>query len=68
MWGAHPRAPHVDRSMHKYVIRRLLLAVPVLVLASLIFPGLAISLAVLGFNLFGDTLRDAWDPKLRSRG
>lgn len=33
-----------------------------------IFPGLAISLAVLGFNLFGDTLRDAWDPKLRRRG
>jgi peptide/nickel transport system permease protein len=33
-----------------------------------IFPGLAISIAVLGFNLFGDTLRDAWDPKLRSRG
>ena len=33
-----------------------------------IFPGLAISLAVLGFNLFGDTLRDIWDPKLRGRG
>jgi peptide/nickel transport system permease protein len=33
-----------------------------------IFPGLAISLAVMGFNLFGDTLRDAWDPKLRRRG
>jgi ABC-type dipeptide/oligopeptide/nickel transport system permease subunit len=33
--------------------------------ASRIFPGSAISLAVLGFNLFGDTLRDAWDPKLR---
>lgn len=32
-----------------------------------IFPGLAISLAVLGFNLFGDTLRDMWDPKLRGR-
>jgi peptide/nickel transport system permease protein len=31
-----------------------------------IFPGLAISMAVLGFNLFGDTLRDAWDPKLRA--
>jgi ABC-type dipeptide/oligopeptide/nickel transport system permease subunit len=30
-----------------------------------IFPGLAISLAVFGFNLFGDTLRDAWDPRLR---
>jgi peptide/nickel transport system permease protein len=33
-----------------------------------IFPGLAISLAVLAFNLFGDALRDAWDPKLRRRG
>lgn len=34
-----------------------------------IFPGVAISLAVLGFNLFGDALRDWWDPKLRgSRG
>jgi peptide/nickel transport system permease protein len=33
-----------------------------------IFPGLAISLAVLAFNLFGDTLRDAWDPKLRRKG
>lgn len=32
-----------------------------------IFPGLAISLSVFGFNLFGDTLRDAWDPKLRRR-
>jgi peptide/nickel transport system permease protein len=30
-----------------------------------IFPGAAISIAVLAFNLFGDTLRDAWDPKLR---
>ena len=28
------------------------------------FPGAAISLSVLAFNLFGDTLRDAWDPKL----
>ena len=33
-----------------------------------VVPGLAISVAVLGFNLFGDTLRDAWDPKLRTRG
>jgi ABC-type dipeptide/oligopeptide/nickel transport system permease subunit len=33
-----------------------------------IFPGLAISLAVFGFNLFGDTLRDAWDPRLRRQG
>jgi peptide/nickel transport system permease protein len=31
-----------------------------------VFPGLAISLAVLAFNMFGDTLRDAWDPRLRN--
>lgn len=31
-----------------------------------IFPGIAIFLTVLGFNLFGDGLRDALDPKLRS--
>ncbi|MCI0483492.1 MAG: ABC transporter permease [candidate division NC10 bacterium] len=30
-----------------------------------IFPGVAISAAVFGFNLFGDSLRDALDPKLR---
>jgi ABC-type dipeptide/oligopeptide/nickel transport system permease subunit len=29
-------------------------------------PGLAIFLAVLGFNLFGDGLRDALDPRMRS--
>jgi peptide/nickel transport system permease protein len=28
------------------------------------FPGLAISLTVLGVNLFGDGLRDAYDPRL----
>jgi peptide/nickel transport system permease protein len=32
-----------------------------------VFPGVVISLAVFGFNLFGDSLRDALDPKLRSR-
>ena len=31
------------------------------------FPVLAISLAVFAFNLFGDSLRDALDPKLRIR-
>ena len=30
-------------------------------------PGLAISLVVLGANLFGDGLRDALDPRLRQR-
>ncbi len=29
------------------------------------FPGLAIMLAVLAFNLFGDGLRDALDPKMK---
>ncbi len=29
-------------------------------------PGIAIGLAVLGFNLVGDTLREAYDPKLRT--
>jgi ABC-type dipeptide/oligopeptide/nickel transport system permease subunit len=29
------------------------------------FPGIAILLAVLGFNLVGDTLRDALDPRMK---
>lgn len=29
------------------------------------FPGLAITLAVFGFNVFGDALRDVLDPRLR---
>jgi peptide/nickel transport system permease protein len=32
-----------------------------------LFPGIAISLGVFGFNLFGDSLRDALDPKLRRK-
>lgn len=31
-----------------------------------IFPGLAISIVVLAFNMFGDALRDLLDPQLRS--
>ena len=30
-----------------------------------IYPGVAISLAVFGFNMFGDALRDVLDPRLR---
>ena len=30
-----------------------------------VFPGIAISLAVFGFNMLGDALRDFFDPKLR---
>lgn len=32
-----------------------------------IFPGIAIGLAVMGFNLLGDGLRDFLDPKMRGR-
>jgi peptide/nickel transport system permease protein len=32
------------------------------------FPGLAITLTVLGFNLLGDGLRDAFDPRLAAKG
>ncbi len=31
------------------------------------FPGIAIMITVLGFNLFGDGLRDVLDPQLRGR-
>ncbi len=33
-----------------------------------IIPGIAIVVSVLGFNLIGDGLREALDPKLRTRG
>jgi peptide/nickel transport system permease protein len=32
-----------------------------------LYPGIAISIAVYGFNLFGDALRDVLDPRLRGR-
>jgi peptide/nickel transport system permease protein len=34
----------------------------------LLFPGAAIMLTVLGFNLLGDGLRDALDPRMRGTG
>ena len=30
-------------------------------------PGVALSLAILGFNFFGDALRDILDPRLRTQ-
>ena len=30
-------------------------------------PGVAIGIAVLGFNLLGDAIREGWDPRLRGR-
>jgi peptide/nickel transport system permease protein len=35
--------------------------------AAAVFPGLAIAVICLGFNLFGDALRDALDPTTRKR-
>ena len=32
---------------------------------TVIFPGLAISWGVIAFNILGDGLRDAFDPRLR---
>jgi peptide/nickel transport system permease protein len=32
-----------------------------------VWPGVAIGLAVLGFNLLGDGLRDRFDPRLVGR-
>ncbi len=34
----------------------------------LVFPGLALVLFVLGWNLVGDALRDIMDPRMRSKG
>ncbi|HPS32302.1 MAG TPA: ABC transporter permease [Anaerolineaceae bacterium] len=34
---------------------------------AVLFPGLAIVFSVLGFNLLGDGLRDALDPKMRTK-
>ncbi|MBN9360627.1 MULTISPECIES: ABC transporter permease [unclassified Devosia] len=34
----------------------------------MIFPGLTIMLAILGFNLLGDALRDILDPRTQGRG
>ena len=30
-----------------------------------IFPGVTLSLAIFGFNMLGDALRDLLDPRLR---
>ena len=33
-----------------------------------VFPGLAVAIMVMGFNLFGEGLRDALDPTMRNKG
>jgi peptide/nickel transport system permease protein len=52
-WGAMLHDGYVDRELRRTLA---------------LYSGLAISLAVLGFNLFGDGLRDALDPRSRAEG
>ena len=59
--GAGPTTPSWGRML--YENRDALTYAPVI----LIWPGLAIGLAVLGFNLLGDGLRDRLDPRLVGR-
>jgi len=49
-WGIDLNEGQSNMRLHPYLV---------------IFPGMAISLVVLGFNLLGDTLRDILDPRLR---
>lgn len=59
--GAQPPTPEWGTMLSNG--REFLLDAPHIVL----FPGLAIVLTVLGFNLVGDWLRDILDPRLRGR-
>ncbi|EFI67729.1 dipeptide ABC transporter, permease [Lysinibacillus fusiformis ZC1] len=58
--GAQAPAPEWEKMLAD--ARKFLLNAP----WTMIFPGLAIMLTVLGFNLMGDGLRDALDPKMKS--
>jgi peptide/nickel transport system permease protein len=49
-WGIDLSEGQSNMRLHPYLV---------------LFPGMAISLVVLGFNLLGDTLRDILDPRLR---
>jgi peptide/nickel transport system permease protein len=56
--GTPPPAPDWGTMLNE--ARAFMVAAP----SVAIFPGVAISLAVLGFNLLGDGLRDVFDPRL----
>jgi len=58
--GAQATAPEWGKMLAD--ARKFLLNAP----WTMIFPGIAIMLTVLGFNLMGDGLRDALDPKMKS--
>jgi len=57
--GAQPPTPEWGAMLNDG--RSFIAAAPQL----MIYPGLAISIVVVGFNLLGDGLRDAFDPHLR---
>lgn len=57
--GIPPPYPSWGRSLSEAV--QYLYSAPLLA----IFPGVAISLVVFGVNIFGDALRDVWDPRLK---
>lgn len=59
--GAPPGTPSWGRMLQEG--QELLFVAPRLE----VFPGIAIALAVLGFNLLGDGLRDRFDPRLEDR-
>jgi len=58
--GAQPPAPEWGKMLADS--RAFIIQAPWTVL----FPGLAIMLTVLGFNLMGDGLRDALDPRMKN--
>ncbi|RJK96557.1 ABC transporter permease [Vallicoccus soli] len=60
-FGTRPPTPSWGRMLQES--QELLFTAPRLAL----WPGLAIALAVLGFNLLGDGLRDHLDPRLQDR-
>ncbi|MBA6440554.1 ABC transporter permease [Streptomyces sp. GMR22] len=60
-FGTPPPTPSWGRMLQES--QEMLSAAPRLA----VFPGVAIAVAVLGFNLLGDGLRDRFDPKLEDR-
>jgi peptide/nickel transport system permease protein len=59
-YGAPPSTPSWGRLLND--LQNYVTIYPLTV----VWPGLAITVCVLGFNLFGDALREATDPRLRS--
>ena len=60
-FGTPPPSPSWGRMLQES--QEMLFSAPRLA----VFPGIAIAMAVLGFNLLGDGLRDRFDPKLEDR-